>query len=724
MLATKVEHAEIQGKTITQSFDIGDPAMIIEFMSKTIYSNPLKVAIQEYSTNARDAHIEVGREHLPITIVCPNRFDPMLKICDNGTGIDPVRMKEVFLRYGISTKRKENKSSGGFGVGCKSWISYTDTFNIRTIANENGNLVLRNYAVIKEVGKSPRLIEFGNPQIIDATDPNIPEEDKQTGTIISATIKQEDFDACKNHIIDITKFWKVRPVIKGCSPELSYPEFKWAYEGPNWKIGFDSDNYYANSFICIDGIPYPINRNAINDLSYSMGVSDLCKTNFVLFFEVGELSVSLSRESLQYDENTKKAIVQRLVEMKSWLNKNLQSQIEKSKTLWDAVVLYKKLNSVFSANTIVGDVYWNKIKVHTDNIYCQFGTCRKYFIENHLLSQKIKSKREYSIAVEENSVFTVCDDPKLYLGKIATLIDQNPGKDIYVYTPDQTDPSALANFKAKIIGFDFYNPIYLSTVVKKKMPRIAGSANPTPRSPKYQMKDTKIITQTGTSYSNGISYKADSGYYTTEYRYSLNNQFFTAKSQIETFLKLFAPTESVYIIKHKYINKLNDKFIHINELVKKIFNEEIDKFDIQKYFMKDNNKRYCFGHGNSYQCYCMKQNLNKLDNTFLKDWIDLSDKYKFSDDKKSDEQLKIETLILIGNKLGDSRVLDNGINVDTELKRYSELFDEKINVLNVAFKNHYYWNFNNVNNAPKLRKIMDSIYLDAVNKIFVDSTKS
>ena len=123
MLATKVEHAEIQGKTITQSFDIGDPAMIIEFMSKTIYSNPLKVAIQEYSTNARDAHIEVGREHLPITIVCPNRFDPMLKICDNGPGIDPTRMKEVFLRYGVSTKRRDNKQSGAFRIGWKKFHS-------------------------------------------------------------------------------------------------------------------------------------------------------------------------------------------------------------------------------------------------------------------------------------------------------------------------------------------------------------------------------------------------------------------------------------------------------------------------------------------------------------------------------------------------------------------------------------------------------------------------
>ena len=122
MLSQVIEKSEIIGKTVTQQFDIGDQAMIIEFMSKTIYSNPLKIVVQEYISNARDAHIEIGKGDIPVKVKLPNRFDPTLSFRDFGPGISPDRMKNVFIRYGVSTKRNNNNESGSFGLGAKSWI--------------------------------------------------------------------------------------------------------------------------------------------------------------------------------------------------------------------------------------------------------------------------------------------------------------------------------------------------------------------------------------------------------------------------------------------------------------------------------------------------------------------------------------------------------------------------------------------------------------------------
>ena len=446
-----------------------------------------------------------------------------------------------------------------------------------------------------------------------------------------------------------------------------------------------------------------------------MGVSDICKTNFVLFFEVGELSVSLSRESLQYDENTKKAIVQRLVEMKSWLNKNLQSQIENSKNLWDAVVLYKKLNCVFSAKTVVGDVYWKNIKVHTDNIYCQFGNCRKYFIENKLISQQIKSKRDFSVNITENTMFVICDEPKFYIGKVATLLDQNPGKDIYVYKP-QDDISALTNFKAKVPGFDFYEPIYLSTVVKKKMPKPIGTTT-RPKSLKYLMKDVKVVTHKDYEFKNDISYKNGSGYYCLVSRYTTNDSILKDVGQMQSFLSLFAPTEKVLFIKNKYENKLNKQtFVHVNELIKKIFNDEIDKVDIKKHYMKDNNKQYYFDRATTNYKF-IADNVQKLDKTFIKDWVDLSRSYN-NTSKTTDEEVKIGLLIHIGHSIGDSRVNDNGTYTDPKLIKYSQLFNEKLETLNNIFHNQYYWSIND----PKIHKIARESYLAVVNELFVDKS--
>ena len=82
------------------------------------------------------------------------------------------------------------------------------------------------------------------------------------------------------------------------------------------------DRYYSSSFVCIDGVPYPLDRSTLQELSAALEVNELLNNQFVLFFNVGELSVSLNRENLHYDEQTIGNIVNRLVEIKKWLKDN------------------------------------------------------------------------------------------------------------------------------------------------------------------------------------------------------------------------------------------------------------------------------------------------------------------------------------------------------------------------------------------------------------------
>jgi hypothetical protein len=159
-----------KGKLVTSEVGISDAAMMIEHMVTTIYKNKKRAVVQEIASNARDAHREVGTPALPIIIKIPSRMDTTFEIRDFGLGISPDRMQDVFINMGNSTKRGDNKQTGGFGIGSKTPWAYTDVFNIRTICNEDGELVLRQYAAIHG-DRSFQIKEMGDPLVIDVSDP-------------------------------------------------------------------------------------------------------------------------------------------------------------------------------------------------------------------------------------------------------------------------------------------------------------------------------------------------------------------------------------------------------------------------------------------------------------------------------------------------------------------------------------------------------------------------
>ena len=119
-------------------FGVADMAMILSILRKYMYSEPISTIIQEVSSNARDANREVEKRDTPIKITLPNVINNFtLKIEDDGPGVTPQRMTGVFLKYGASTKREDNKQTGGFGFGAKTPFAYGDSFTIITITLEH-----------------------------------------------------------------------------------------------------------------------------------------------------------------------------------------------------------------------------------------------------------------------------------------------------------------------------------------------------------------------------------------------------------------------------------------------------------------------------------------------------------------------------------------------------------------------------------------------------------
>ena len=72
--------------------------IILNVLRKKIYSNPHLVIVREYSSNARDAHRELGNVQDPISIILPSRLGSQsLIIQDYGIGISEDRFFNIFF---------------------------------------------------------------------------------------------------------------------------------------------------------------------------------------------------------------------------------------------------------------------------------------------------------------------------------------------------------------------------------------------------------------------------------------------------------------------------------------------------------------------------------------------------------------------------------------------------------------------------------------------------
>src|SRR5574337_1297751 len=342
---------ETSGNLEEQFFSIQDQGMIFDILRNKMYSNPILAICREISCNARDAHREMGKADVPIHIQLPNNLEPFYIIKDFGPGISPDRMANIFIKYTASTKRNDNIQTGGFGLGAKTPFSYSDTFTIKT--NYNGKQY--NYACFIDETKVGKLVLMSEE---DTSEPN--------STEIIIPVKPIDFNNFANWTEHATRHWDVKPVITGLSG------FKWqshtkVLEGSGWAIvSNETDRYSRHPKLIIDGIEYPLDLASLRTYA-DPKLIDAAKGNLHLYFGIGELSLSASREQVYLDKPTQEKIKNRLEEVIKEIKQMVISKIDGFPNLWDANVFYRiTLANAFADLSFLGKLMWNNIPLRSE----------------------------------------------------------------------------------------------------------------------------------------------------------------------------------------------------------------------------------------------------------------------------------------------------------------------------------------------------------------------
>lgn len=326
----------------SSQFGIDGKNMHLAIQAFYQYSDPIGSIIREITSNAYDAHIEADVDKA--VIIRLNTAEQTLNILDFGVGLSPERIRDVFTKFFSSTKRESDTQIGAFGLGAKSPLSYTDTFQVIT---KYGDTIYE-YAVLKNDGV-PDMIKIEEHTFNPETDvwdnhlnSTFPWKQDENGTLISIPYEGRNEGEIRrslrkqlcyfdNVVIDNADFedYNQETIHRGNSIIYRKTEDR--------NYGIDSLH------ICMGKVLYPLSYLFLDDMDddvlstlreeayeeYVKETSNIPKAKLLkktnselrfmlrsmlqlpigLYFDIGELPILWHRENVEYTDGAKKTIV-------------------------------------------------------------------------------------------------------------------------------------------------------------------------------------------------------------------------------------------------------------------------------------------------------------------------------------------------------------------------------------------------------------------------------
>lgn len=141
------------------------------------YTKPKEATVREIVSNATDATVLVPlADRKPIEITSPSTFKPSLTVRDQGVGMTPELVDEIFLQFGGSTKELDFSQIGAFGLGAKSPLSYCSEFSVSTTRDGITTDVLISR---KAEGPGAKIL-------------SVRKTDEPNGTVVTIPVRMED----------------------------------------------------------------------------------------------------------------------------------------------------------------------------------------------------------------------------------------------------------------------------------------------------------------------------------------------------------------------------------------------------------------------------------------------------------------------------------------------------------------------------------------------------
>jgi hypothetical protein len=443
----------------------------ISSLLRNNYSDTILATVRETWANAVDAN-NTAKSLTPIKINFPTSLDYTYSVRDFGFGLSEEELFGLYTKYGRSTKRNDNLSIGGFGIGRFAPLSYADSFTVTSFKNGE-KIVISVY--VDEVGDT----RFTKLAEESTTEPN--------GVEISVAVKQQDIGnflvAGDKVLVHATAPYKVSG--------LTVTSVDWIIKNDSWGVVMAESVYgrvlnsYSNRAVKIvmGGIAYPLDMDILSDKLSHIPIFNSLKLHhgaklFVMFAPVGTLSLHHSREQLEYNESTKKNLINFFEKLQLDVRSVLQKEVndiqdvekfmEKMLNLTDNYVLQQIATEMpFVFNAANGDkVELTPYKAHVIDSTYTVNKNNNFTARNLKANDKAQLHPVRFYAQAEISTAILIADNKKNLFAKAKWIQNNLGKQgytrgfsVYVLTPEQA--------KEFLTSYTSCNRIFLSSTTQE-----------------------------------------------------------------------------------------------------------------------------------------------------------------------------------------------------------------------------------------------------------------
>lgn len=341
-----------EGAQQVKQTGVGGDAKIVYALLTGMVSDKIVYPVREYATNAW----EVSPPKKPFEIELPTRFNPQYTIRDFGPGLPHSFMMNKYAKIGESTKDGDDDAVGGWGFGSKAALAYlmrSDGAGSFTVISRFRGF-RRVYSIgVSEAGKIQ--ISFLGEWVLDA-------EDRGTGLEISFPVRESDINRFHEHAKAVLWSFHPRPVI---SPAIDFGTPRVLSQGDGWTVYRKGSVPFEGPQVMLGPVMYPIDP-------YNMPSTNMLDDETCIVFEakIGTISVSASRENLQYDDRTQSGLQKLFDDYKAdWL-RNARAQIDACSTYFDARWKAMDIAATLPGNQwyVARELGWRGFEFH-DNLF-------------------------------------------------------------------------------------------------------------------------------------------------------------------------------------------------------------------------------------------------------------------------------------------------------------------------------------------------------------------
>ena len=273
-----------------RTFEIAATSAAFDILANKLYSNPRLAVLRELCTNANDAHIMANNLDRNFVLHIPTADSPFFSIRDFGPGLTVDEFELIYFNFFVSTKQGDDSQTGNFGLGAKSPFACANSFKVSSyqkgkrvtyqLEPEDG---VPTYEIVEE---AETLEPDGLEIFIDDWKDEYKRDMYLWKKIAMNFFKSTSFLPNANFTDDeYNELLRVRPFYQKNS------------------MMFDTVNY--PTITCnVAGVGFKVEPNEIGADELISLLNSLCISDINIMAAKNDVSITPSREELQYDAKT------------------------------------------------------------------------------------------------------------------------------------------------------------------------------------------------------------------------------------------------------------------------------------------------------------------------------------------------------------------------------------------------------------------------------------